>query len=54
MGEDCERHEQVINGNVGRPHRRYWREPWETSGEGKTEIETKIDVILFDDSNTVF
>ena len=47
MGEDCERN----GGNGGRdPQRRHWREPWETSGEDKTETETKIDVILYDDS----
>ena len=45
---------RIVNGmaeNGGRdPQRRHWREPWETSGEDKTETETKIDVILYDDS----
>ena len=54
MGEDREREMPIRNGDVGRDsHRRYWRECGETRCEGKTETDTKFDVIFYDDSGAV-
>ena len=54
MGEDRERDKQKRNGDVGRDsHRRHWRAYGETLCEGKTETDTKFDVIFCDDSSTV-
>ena len=48
MGEDRERDRQIRNGDVGRDsYRRHGRE----YGEGKTETDTKFDVIFYDDSS---
>ena len=54
MGEDRERDKQVRCGGVGRDsHRKHWREYGETRREGKTEADTKFDVIFYDDSSAV-
>ena len=46
MGEDREWEKQIRDGNVGRDsHRRHWREHGEARCEGKSEPDTKFDVI---------